>query len=62
MSEHKPDREAALAAIREYTEALMRGEEPEYPAWADEVIKERGERSNESGDSCRRNVKDNVAN
>lgn len=29
----------AKAAQREYTEALIRGEEPHYPQWADEVLK-----------------------
>ena len=29
----------AEEASREYTEAMMRGEEPHYPQWADELLK-----------------------
>jgi hypothetical protein len=30
--------EQAREALRDYTEALKRGEEPEYPKWAEDIV------------------------
>ena len=30
----------AIASIREYNEAFKRGEEPEFPQWADDLLRQ----------------------
>ena len=40
IDDMEPTAEQALAAIAEYNAAYERGEEPHYPHWADQVIKQ----------------------